>query len=355
MGVGIDPGVEMVEEERVLRAFEHEEVGDTAGGDDGGGGRGVGVRVGEGGGGGGVAGEVFPVEGGEGGNAGEVPEAGGEFGGGEDDGRGGMGSGDDIRGGNGGADLGGEGAELEGAEIGGIRGESAEKGRKSGHVVPKAPTELEQKEGRGEESGEERMPERGRGSGNRGQEEERGGKGGEPFPAVLPKEKGEEHEEERKGKESPTGKRPPEERNRGDCGKERGEQKGGKRTGFDGGKGGEGKKFVNVAGVKAEHQRGAGNVPVGGPKEDQGREGSRSGDGEGEMGKEGGRKAPVLMPPACEAAEGFPDAEEGEGVEGMVGLEAHAEVVGGVFEEPEEEGGGKAGDSPKTPESRSDG
>ena len=50
-----------------------------------------------------------------------------------------------------------------------------------------------------------------------------------------------------------------------------------------------------------------------------------------------------------EQEETFADAKEGQGIEGVVGFEAHGKVVRRIFQEPETEGYDSAGESPDAP------
>jgi hypothetical protein len=352
VGMGIDAGVEIVEEKGVLGSLGHEEVGDAAGGNDGEGGGGIGGGVGEGFGGGGVAGEVFPIEGGDGGNAGEVPEIRGEFGGGEDGGDGDVGSGGDGRVGEGRAELGGEGLELEGAEPARVGGSSAEEGGKLDDVQAEGEDELDNQDGMGEEPGTSLQ---GMG-GECAEKKESGGESGEGVPAGLEKIEEEANQEKGAGKKRAPGPRTPEqERNGRQSGEDGAKEKQGERAAMGRATSAEGEKLINVAGVEAEHEGGAGNVPIDRAEEAEDRQDRGGGEGEKDVREEGGSKSGGrTVAETCETEEGFADTEEGEGVEGVIGLETHGEVGGSVFEKPEEKGGDEAGEAPEAPDFRSE-
>jgi hypothetical protein len=364
MGMGKDAGAEFVEEEGFLGAFPHEEVGDAAFADDGGGGGSVGEGVGEGFGGGFVAGEVFPVEGGDGGDSGMVIQHGGEVRGGEDARVVGVGGGGDGGVGKGGEKLGGEGVVLEHVAENRVDVFAGEPVGEVGRVVEKGEGELpcEGDGGKGAgEAGEKAGPGRGgrRDAGvvvRRGdrQDEEKRRDGGKGFPAVLPKVEGQEHAEKREGEEDSPGEGAAEETQDHEGGEKREEDGTGEGETRMAAIVPEREEFEDVAGVEAEHEGGTGDVPRDGAEEDEEGKGGGGGEGEDRVEEEGERQGLALVAEAHEEEQAFADAEEGQGIEGVVGLEAHGEVVGGVFEEPEEEGGECAGEAPETPGRGSD-
>lgn len=186
--------------------------------------------------------------------------------------------------------------------------------------------------------------------GANGEEREKGGKGRECFPAVLPKEEREENEEKRRGEEKLPREGTSTENEGRDCGQEGRDQDAiiGERV--LGAKRMDGQEFENVDSVKAEHEGGTGNIPRDGAEKDEGGKGGGSGECQKKMENPKRRNGRRNMTKAGEAEERFAYAEEREGVERMVGFQAHGEVVGSVFEEIEKEGGGETGESPKPPD-----
>lgn len=81
-----------------------------------------------------------------------------------------------------------------------------------------------------------------------------------------------------------------------------------------------GPELLDVAGVQAEHEGGAGDVPVGGAEEDESGEGGSGKRGGGMEEKAGSGTGVRIVAETCEETEEFADAEEGDGVDGMVGF-----------------------------------
>ena len=106
----------------------------------------------------------------------------------------------------------------------------------------------------------------------------------------------------------------------------------------------EGEEFDDMAGMEAEHGDGSGKVPGVGAKKDKTGQCNGGSNGQGGMGeKHRGDACCRVVAETGKKVQAFANAEEGQGVEGMVGFKTHGKVARSVFQKPEYNGGSKTG------------
>lgn len=139
----------------------------------------------------------------------------------------------------------------------------------------------------------------GRNERGRGEEKENGRDGGKSVPAGLEMVEQKEYGEEGYGKEQPTWPRAANEGQGGECRKgreERNKEHAQIGEALGNAQGAERNEFRNMAGVEAEHERRAGNIPFRGAEEDESGEGGGCGQGKDGVKKKHGGKTLFLVP-----------------------------------------------------------